>query len=539
MVNWGEERTPVDGRTPFDTLAVLFERASVRGGARRSLRLAAGAWMAVIAEQWAEAESLIERAARCAAEPNGRPADEIEAEADGALAREVIAAMATTIGAMGRGDRFDLDALHRLRRRLLEDDGCAAIDALGSIGPVLEMSNWFVFAGLFPEAGRIVDSQLDACRRRGDEVGVVWALGCRIELDLRRGRWTQCRLALDEAFERSQRLDLPAGYLHVLAARIAAAQGRSAEVDAHLGQARHSAIDLGDGSTAHRVEAVEGFAALCRAEVDLAAALLRTVAAEVLHGPALASVRLWDGDLIEALVRSRHADEAQLRFEGLCSQPAATPWDDALRSRCVALLERDASAATAAAVSSAAAFRRLGAPFEAARSELIAGELARRSRQVLEARVLLGRAAAGFAALGALPWQAQAERELRACGAVSTSARQRWDGALTEQERAVAAAVAAGASNADVASRLFLSVKTVEAHLTRIYRKAGVGTRAQLAALVGEQRAEPAGLAEPVAPAEPAELRRTAPQAHLRLADPLVPPDCAPADAVQNDAVPA
>jgi DNA-binding CsgD family transcriptional regulator len=55
---------------------------------------------------------------------------------------------------------------------------------------------------------------------------------------------------------------------------------------------------------------------------------------------------------------------------------------------------------------------------------------------------------------------------------------------LTSKERAVALAVAAGASNVEVASRLFVSSKTVEAHLTRVYRKLSVRNRTQLVALL-------------------------------------------------------
>ena len=57
-----------------------------------------------------------------------------------------------------------------------------------------------------------------------------------------------------------------------------------------------------------------------------------------------------------------------------------------------------------------------------------------------------------------------------------------WSSDLTERELAVVDAVARGASNAVIAAELFVSCKTVEAHLTRVYRKLGVATRTQLMA---------------------------------------------------------
>jgi DNA-binding NarL/FixJ family response regulator len=90
--------------------------------------------------------------------------------------------------------------------------------------------------------------------------------------------------------------------------------------------------------------------------------------------------------------------------------------------------------------------------------------------------------------VGAAPWAEAAEREL---GATGERLRRRAPAApeeLTAQERVIAGLVAGGASNKDVAAELFLSPKTVEAHLTRIYRKLGVNSRTQLARRLEEER---------------------------------------------------
>jgi LuxR family transcriptional regulator, maltose regulon positive regulatory protein len=60
-----------------------------------------------------------------------------------------------------------------------------------------------------------------------------------------------------------------------------------------------------------------------------------------------------------------------------------------------------------------------------------------------------------------------------------------WAGALTEREWAVAMSLASGASNSEIAAELYMSNKTVEAHLTRVYRKLGVRNRTQLVIAIG------------------------------------------------------
>lgn len=101
------------------------------------------------------------------------------------------------------------------------------------------------------------------------------------------------------------------------------------------------------------------------------------------------------------------------------------------------------------------------------------------------ARPLLREALAVFDALGARPWAARAASELAATGARSApkpKVRPRFD-LLAPQEFQIARAVAEGLSNPEAAAALFVSRKTVEAHLTRVYRKLGVRSRTELARL--------------------------------------------------------
>ncbi len=120
---------------------------------------------------------------------------------------------------------------------------------------------------------------------------------------------------------------------------------------------------------------------------------------------------------------------------------------------------------------------RFDSPFERARTMLALGTHRRRVGKRSAARSALEEAAAIFAALGAMPWFERARRETLRISGRRPSAHDE----LTDAERRVATLVAEGRSNKDVAAALYISVKTVEVTLTRVYRKLGVRSRGELA----------------------------------------------------------
>jgi DNA-binding CsgD family transcriptional regulator len=191
----------------------------------------------------------------------------------------------------------------------------------------------------------------------------------------------------------------------------------------------------------------------------------------------------WAPDLAEAYARDgRPADarrilgtlERHARLTGLAF-PAAV----AARTR--GMLDDDFDAAFAGALA------QHETPFERARTLLALGRRLHRARRRAEARERLREAHAGFEALGAAAWTAQAEHELRAAGARRRAAAPA-PGGLTPQELRVVAAVRRGASNREIATELFLAPKTVEFHLRQIYRKVGVRSRTQLVAALPDER---------------------------------------------------
>ncbi len=121
-------------------------------------------------------------------------------------------------------------------------------------------------------------------------------------------------------------------------------------------------------------------------------------------------------------------------------------------------------------------------PIEAARTQLAYGSALRRSRQKAAARTALESAAGGFDAIGARVWAERAQAELARVGGRPPSS-----GALTPTEQRVAELVAEGLQTKQVAARLFVSPKTVEGHLSRIYGKLGVSSRTELAHRLGDR----------------------------------------------------
>ncbi|GAA2029956.1 hypothetical protein GCM10009839_31950 [Catenulispora yoronensis] len=119
-------------------------------------------------------------------------------------------------------------------------------------------------------------------------------------------------------------------------------------------------------------------------------------------------------------------------------------------------------------------------PFDQARIRLYYGERLRRNRAAARAREQLAAASELFTRLGAAPWAARADKELRACGTLMRSTA-RVDGSmLTPQQREIASLAAAGLTNKQIGERLFLSPRTVSTHLYQAFPKLGVASRAAL-----------------------------------------------------------
>ncbi|GAA0458866.1 LuxR family transcriptional regulator [Paractinoplanes deccanensis] len=119
-------------------------------------------------------------------------------------------------------------------------------------------------------------------------------------------------------------------------------------------------------------------------------------------------------------------------------------------------------------------------PFVRARTALAYGEWLRRRRRVAESRQPLRAARDAFDALGAVPWGDRARRELRAAGERSGQRAAAATDRLTAHEFQIAQLAAQGLTNRDIGKRLYISHRTVGAHLAKIFPKIGVTSRVQL-----------------------------------------------------------
>jgi DNA-binding CsgD family transcriptional regulator len=185
-------------------------------------------------------------------------------------------------------------------------------------------------------------------------------------------------------------------------------------------------------------------------------------------------------DDVEALIALDRMDEAGAvldRFAGK-AEAAERPWAVAASLRCRGALAAAQGEWEHARSMLDEAIDRHGAasqPFETARTLLLRGIVERRSKQKRAARTFLEVALETFEELGTPLWSAKARAELARAGGTSGA-----PATLTPTEERVVHLVAEGKTNREVAGEMFISVKTVEANLTRIFHKLGIRSRAEL-----------------------------------------------------------
>jgi DNA-binding CsgD family transcriptional regulator len=376
--------------------------------------------------------------------------------------------------------------LDELLPMIEQSDPFAAAQLLS--GPTLSL----IYLERFEEARRLTNRVLTAARSAGALSMMVLPLGCLVELDYRTGNWPAAMAASTEAARvgtETGHLNLP--YMVAMLARVEAVRGNEASAQAFAAQARELAGEDLATAILHFAGYALGLLASGLGRYDDVVAELEPVAQDaealLVDNPA---ILLWHPDLIEAYVRlGRTADAERIlaRLEKAAGEIGRTP--QAVAHRCRALLagEEDFEAIFARALE---AHQRLSVPFEQARTELCLGERLRRAGRRTDARRPLRSALATFERLGATPWAERARGELRAVGEAARQRRAPAIDELTAHELQVAVAVAEGATNKQVAARLFLSPKTIDFHLRNIYRKLGIRSRTELARLMLEHEPE-------------------------------------------------
>ena len=188
----------------------------------------------------------------------------------------------------------------------------------------------------------------------------------------------------------------------------------------------------------------------------------------------------WRAEEVEALLQLERIDDAVAVIDAweADARRVGRDWVLAKMSRCrglVAAARGETSTAIRLLEAAVAEHESVGDPFGCARSLLALGIVRRRGRQKRVARETIEAALARFEQLGAAGWAETAGAELGRIGG-----RTRQNG-LSPAEQRVAALVAEGRTNREVAAALFLGEHTVETHLTHVYAKLGVRSRTELA----------------------------------------------------------
>jgi DNA-binding CsgD family transcriptional regulator len=189
----------------------------------------------------------------------------------------------------------------------------------------------------------------------------------------------------------------------------------------------------------------------------------------------------FHADYAEALICCGELDRATTVLDRLGERGQALdrPWAMATAARCQAMLmaaRGDLAAASSQVEIALARHEQLAMPFELARTLLVGGQVHRRARQKKQASQMMSQAEAVFTSLGAAAWDARARDGLSRLGIRPPAPLE-----LTATERQVAQLAAAGMTNREISERMFISLRTTEANLSRIYRKLGVRSRAELA----------------------------------------------------------
>jgi DNA-binding CsgD family transcriptional regulator len=348
--------------------------------------------------------------------------------------------------------------------------------------PTIAFARRLICASELETARGLLEAAASSASERGDEATHVHVLFYLVMLEWFAGRWEAALDYAAAALELAEQLgdyQLRGMVLH----------GR-ALVDAHRGDvelARAAAEEaaliaqaVSDALFPIWNAAAVGHVELALGHTDEAVQRLGGLPAKLLalgwNDPADS---VWP-DAIEAVIAAGELDRADsylASYEALATR-SGSPWALAAAARCAGMLAAargESQAAFAALERALTEHDRLPGNFERGRTMLALGSARRRARQKAAARAALREAREMFDAVGARLWSVRASEELARISG------RRPGSELTASEERVAERAATGQSNKEIAATLFVSVHTVEAHLSRVYRKLGIRSRTELA----------------------------------------------------------
>ena len=319
------------------------------------------------------------------------------------------------------------------------------------------------------------------CIERGAESDMMWIASYTTLIDIWLGRFADAALVGEDTMERAQQLDGPNMLVIAGLVRTAVAAYRGRERDARA-EARQAIEDAQGCGAVYLTEwpiMSLGFLEVSLGNYAEALTTLRPLLDRFHTTPGTEIMTsAYLPDAVEAMVALGRLDEAEPLIDALESngRQLDRPWMLAVGARCRSMLLAacgDLEAADHAARQAISHHQRLPMPFELARTQLLLGQLERRQRHREAAAATLRTALAAFEEMGTPLW-AERARDALARTAPSPGS------VLIPSEQRIAELAASGMSNQDIAATLFISSKTVEANLTRVYRKLAIRSRAQL-----------------------------------------------------------
>jgi DNA-binding CsgD family transcriptional regulator len=403
-------------------------------------------------------------------------------DAAGEAAALTTLAVATRWTGTGRHDAHLAAAL------VLVPDTEPAPPGLTHVSPAYTAARFALYDDRLDEAWTSFLSMLSQVER-GAGMDQVHVLRCLVEVGVRLGR---CREAIGYA-ERAARvgdefgLDPHTGWFITGLAQLAGGDLATAQRLAARGVV--AAEERGDTRYLQRHLLLLGQAQLRTGDAHAARATLTRIRdIEDTHGISDPTVNRWQPELVSALVALGHLAEAERlvaaarrALDGRTGTDGAGAQLDRAEAELLgARGEVDGAALLLDRAAKVCAD--IGMRLDLGRTLLTRAHVERRCRRAAASRSTLEAAAVCFAEIHARPWLEQVRAELAPAPVRTTDAP--LLGRLTETEARIARLVCQGASNRQIAERLYLSVKTVEASLTRIYRKLDVRSRTQLATLL-------------------------------------------------------
>jgi DNA-binding NarL/FixJ family response regulator len=382
------------------------------------------------------------------------------------------------------GEGFDEPALERALE--LEDPERPTPIPLT---PTLIASFIWGWTGRFEQALAALESARRRCLDHGAEVELVNMTAFTAAIPLEAGDLDRARQIVEDASERASQLGTDASRAVALGneATLAGWTG-DAERARRCAQASLALFErIGVIGQAFMTVFALGRLELSVGGYEAAAALILPALEPVEMGAGEPTAPPFAPDAIEALVALGRLDEARPLVEWLCerAETLGRAQIEALAARGRGLLlgaEGDLQAAEEAISGALAAHDRQPIPYERARTLLALGQIRRRRRRRRAARESLEEARGIFQDLGASLWAERCDSELGRLGL----RRSAGGDELTPSERRVAELAASGLTNREVAATVFVSPKTVEANLSRVYRKLGIHSRAELGRRMAE-----------------------------------------------------